>query len=173
MRHSQIPHRPWPSAHQPRQITHFLIGMSYARRSAKCTGCPRCQRPTLRRSMSDRRPPSSPAEPTRSRLPDPACDSLWMRRTKFCRMCTRGTAARSTTTAKAIEAPCRLRSARATGVLDRRRIATSLANDTFKMGAPRHPYGTGRATCGHARPRRVGIARVTTLGGHVAQLNGV
>ena len=33
-------------------------------------------------------------------------------------------------------------------VLDRRRIATSLANDTFKMGAPRHPYGTGRATCG-------------------------
>ena len=47
-----------------------------------------------------------------------------------------------------------------------------MANETFKMGALRHPYGAGRATGGHARPRRPGTARVATLGGHVAQLNG-
>ena len=47
-----------------------------------------------------------------------------------------------------------------------------MANETFKMGALRHPYGAGRATGGHARPRRPGIPHVATLGGHVAQLNG-
>ena len=46
-----------------------------------------------------------------------------------------------------------------------------MANETFKMGVLRHPYGAGRATGGHARPRRPGAARVATLGGHVAQLN--
>ena len=49
---------------------------------------------------------------------------------------------------------------------------TGMANETFKMGALRHPYGAGRATGGHARPRRPGIPHVATLGGHVAQLNG-
>ena len=47
-----------------------------------------------------------------------------------------------------------------------------MANETFKMGALRHPYGAGRATGGHARPRRPGTPHVATLGGHVAQLNG-
>ena len=46
-----------------------------------------------------------------------------------------------------------------------------MANETFKMGALRHPYGAGRATGGHARPRRPGTSHVATLGGHVAQLN--
>ena len=46
-----------------------------------------------------------------------------------------------------------------------------MANETFKMGALRHPYGAGRATGGHARPRRPGTPHVATLGGHVAQLN--
>ena len=31
-----------------------------------------------------------------------------------------------------------------------------MANETFKMGALRHPYGAGRATGGHARPRQAG-----------------
>ena len=46
--------------------------------------------------------------------------------------------------------------------------AADMANETFKMGALRHPYGAGRATGGHARPRRPGTPRVATLGGHVA-----
>ena len=47
-----------------------------------------------------------------------------------------------------------------------------MANETFKMGALRHPYGAGRATGGHARPRRAGIAHVAAPDGHVAQLHG-
>ena len=47
-----------------------------------------------------------------------------------------------------------------------------MANETFKMGALRHPYGAGRATGGHARPRRAGTAHVATPDGHMAQLNG-
>ena len=47
-----------------------------------------------------------------------------------------------------------------------------MANETFKMGALRHPFGARRATGGHARPRRPGTPRVATLGGHLAQLNG-
>ena len=47
-----------------------------------------------------------------------------------------------------------------------------MANETFKMGALRHPYGAGRATGGHARPRRAGTAHVATPDGHVAQLHG-
>ena len=50
--------------------------------------------------------------------------------------------------------------------------AAGMANETFKMGALRHPYGAGRATGGHARPRRPGNPCVATLGGHVARLNG-
>ena len=50
--------------------------------------------------------------------------------------------------------------------------AAGMANETFKMGALRHPYGAGRATGGHARPRRPGTPHVATLGGHVAQLDG-
>ena len=46
-----------------------------------------------------------------------------------------------------------------------------MANKTFKMGVLRHPYGAGRATGGHTRPRRPGTSHVATLGGHVAQLN--
>ena len=47
-----------------------------------------------------------------------------------------------------------------------------MANETFKMGALRHPYGAGRATGGHTRPRRAGTAHVAAPDGHVAQLNG-
>ena len=47
-----------------------------------------------------------------------------------------------------------------------------MANETFKMAALRHPYGAGRATGGHARPRRARTARVAAPDGHVAQLNG-
>ena len=47
-----------------------------------------------------------------------------------------------------------------------------MANETFKMGALRHPYGAGRATGGHARPRRAGTTHVAAPDGHVAQLNG-
>ena len=47
-----------------------------------------------------------------------------------------------------------------------------MANETFKMGALRHPYGAGRATGGHARPRRPGTPHVATPDGHVAQLHG-
>ncbi len=47
-----------------------------------------------------------------------------------------------------------------------------MANETFKMGVLRHPYGAERAAGAHARPRRPGTARVATLGGHVAQLAG-
>ena len=43
-----------------------------------------------------------------------------------------------------------------------------MANETFKMGALRHPYGAGRATGGHARPRRAGTAHVAAPDGHVA-----
>ena len=50
--------------------------------------------------------------------------------------------------------------------------ATGMANETFKMGALRHPYGAGRATGGHARPRRAGTAHVAAPDGHVAQLHG-
>jgi len=46
-----------------------------------------------------------------------------------------------------------------------------MANETFKMGALRHPYGAGRATGGHARPRRAGTAHLAAPDGHVAQLN--
>ena len=46
-----------------------------------------------------------------------------------------------------------------------------MANETFKMGALRHPYGAGRATGGHARPRRPGTAHEAAPDGHVAQLN--
>ena len=49
--------------------------------------------------------------------------------------------------------------------------AAGMANETFKMGALRHPYGAGRATGGHARPRRAGTAHVAAPDGHVAQLN--
>ena len=47
-----------------------------------------------------------------------------------------------------------------------------MANETFKMGALRHPYGAGRATGGHTRPRRAGTAHVAAPDGHVAQLHG-
>ena len=47
-----------------------------------------------------------------------------------------------------------------------------MANETFKMGALRHPYGAGRATGGHARPRWAGTAHVAAPDGHVAWLNG-
>ena len=47
-----------------------------------------------------------------------------------------------------------------------------MANETFKMGALRHPYGAERATSGHARPRRAGTAHVAAPDGHVAQLHG-
>ena len=50
--------------------------------------------------------------------------------------------------------------------------AAGMANETFKMGALRHPYGAGRATGGHARPRRAGTAHVAAPDGHVAQLHG-
>ena len=50
--------------------------------------------------------------------------------------------------------------------------ATGMANETFKMAALRHPYGAGRATGGHARPRRAGTAHLAAPDGHVAQLNG-
>ena len=45
-------------------------------------------------------------------------------------------------------------------------------DETFKMGALRHPYGAERATSGHARPRRAGTAHVAAPDGHVAQLHG-
>ena len=48
-----------------------------------------------------------------------------------------------------------------------------MANETFKMGALRHPYGAGRATGGHARPsRQAGTTHLAAPNGHVAQLNG-
>ena len=50
--------------------------------------------------------------------------------------------------------------------------AAGMANETFKMGALRHPYGAGRATGGHTRPRRAGTAHVAAPDGHVAQLHG-
>ena len=45
-----------------------------------------------------------------------------------------------------------------------------MANETFKMGALRHPYGAGRATGGHARPRQAGTTHLAAPNGHVAQL---
>ena len=50
--------------------------------------------------------------------------------------------------------------------------AADMANETFKMGALRHPYGAGRATGGHTRPRWAGTAHVAAPDGHVAQLHG-
>ena len=47
-----------------------------------------------------------------------------------------------------------------------------MVNETFKMGALRHPYGAGRTTGGHARPRRAGAAHLAAPDGHMAQLNG-
>ena len=47
-----------------------------------------------------------------------------------------------------------------------------MANETFKMGALRHPYGAGRATGGHARPRQAGTTHLAAPNGHVAQPNG-
>ena len=47
-----------------------------------------------------------------------------------------------------------------------------MANETFKMGALRHPYGAGGATGGHARPRRAGTTHIAAPDGHVAQLSG-
>ena len=46
-----------------------------------------------------------------------------------------------------------------------------MANETFKMGVLRHPFGVRRATGGHARPRRPGTAHEAAPDGHVAQLN--
>ena len=58
------------------------------------------------------------------------------------------------------------------GVRAAEESTAGMANETFKMGVLRHPYGAGRATGGHARARRPGTPRVATLGGHLAQLNG-
>ena len=46
-----------------------------------------------------------------------------------------------------------------------------MANETFKMGVLRHPFGARRATGCHARPRRPGTAHEAAPDGHVAQLN--
>ena len=71
--------------------------------------------------------------------------------------------------AKPIEAPCSRRDRRDRAAEE---SAAGMASETSKMGALRHLYGAGRATGGHARPRRPVTPRVATLGGHVAQLNG-
>ena len=46
-----------------------------------------------------------------------------------------------------------------------------MANETFKMGVLRHPFGARRATGCLARPRRPGTAHEAAPDGHVAQLN--
>ena len=70
--------------------------------------------------------------------------------------------------AKTIEAPCSRRDRRERAAEE---STAGMANETFKMGALRHPYGAGRATGGHARPRRPGTAHEAAPDGHVAQLN--
>ena len=70
--------------------------------------------------------------------------------------------------AKTNEAPCSTRDSRDRAAEE---STTGMANEIFKMGVLRHPYGAGRATGGHARPRRSGTTNVAAPGGHVAQLN--
>ena len=70
--------------------------------------------------------------------------------------------------AKTIEAPCSRRDRRDRAAQE---STAGMANETFKMGVLRHPFGARRATGGHARPRRPGTAHEAAPDGHVAQLN--
>ena len=71
--------------------------------------------------------------------------------------------------AKTIEAPCSRRDRRDRAAEE---STAGMANETFKMGVLRHPFGARRATGCHARPRRPGTAHAAAPDGHVAQLKG-